>query len=554
MSVLVLGILLNFVIGTVVVVVLYLIHRFFIWLFRPISKIFLKRRPVLTIFRIVELLLLLGIPILSYLYLFYNQDFFYRYTVDTWLSVFLLGMPCGLFFMSKLYSRFNRDEIFVKGEPGIQSTQVITFAGTYRKTTVTFHDLEVIENPKTGDRYGAGPTFEKDYPTVEALLPEPRKNALGKKKNCADCGKSLDLGKALPQTFRQTFKFDGMKPFTLEVQAPMVACGACGRLHVLSTLDLENAEIKACEKGKLSWDAKAPKSIESEDLSFEIPQNARKVYVRPLYPVTFLFVFLFALAMREPTFIVLTGLLAFVILYYSFRIQFQFTDLEVFQGTFHATWEKLTRIKTDRTGVQKQPNLKTDLVFPKKTISIYPVFTMNYRKTLEELAEILEKRGQGNKFDTLTRGILQGEKVETNFGSFVFMGLFSAGLLIAGVFFLNKALVYSHWPETIGLVQQAVIEKPDSQDYLHDDWHLSVGYQTQEGQAVLSQMVFTGFHSEDWTTGKRVILCYDPDHSSKIFLKGREISADWMLGVSLLGVGIFFIVQIFVLMKYFRHS
>src|SRR5579859_1774182 len=360
MQVLVLGILFNFALGTVLVVAMYLVSHYFKLAANPILKPVYKAIPQIEpIFRVSGLLVLLIGLGLGYLYFFCTQEWIYKYSVDTWPSILLLGLPCGIYLAIKIFSKISGEELFIKGGPDTGPVRKMTFSGTFHKTTVTFHEIEVVENTKTGDHFGAGPTFEREFEGTEGLLPEPDKSSVTGKRTCSKCGTPIDLKKAVPQIYKKEFTFEGMKPFTLEIQAPMVVCNNCGLLHVANGIDLESAEIKACEKGKLCWDCELSGSPGDDQGEGPLFQDGEMVYVHPFVTLASVCVLLLILGWGEPNCIVLGAFIELIILYYTLTNQFQFNDLGIFQKRplgkpYYTPWGKLKQIKSRNPGLKNK--------------------------------------------------------------------------------------------------------------------------------------------------------------------------------------------------------
>lgn len=131
-----------------------------------------------------------------------------------------------------------------------QGKQAVTFTGTKGMTTVTYSDLEIVQDPQTGEKFGAGENFEKDYLEQMRNPPSPV-GGLGGSKTCELCKKKLPP-EPHPDVLEKTYQFTGMKPFTIKIEAPMYVCEGCGAKNLADIDEWIESDGIAQENAKLT--------------------------------------------------------------------------------------------------------------------------------------------------------------------------------------------------------------------------------------------------------------------------------------------------------------
>lgn len=445
----------------------------------------------------------------------------------------------------------------------------LTFSGTKGKTTVTFHGIELLEDPGTKDRYGAGPTFEEDYPTAASFFREAVQKGLPRKRwTCPQCGETLPAGGFASKSFKQELSFKGMKPFTLEVEGPIAHCPQCGAHLVPDIGEVEEAETKACEKGRLVWDGEtekvpstAPKTLPSPDGELD-REGMRKIRMSLRSPLV---IGLILLAIGTHSMPVIFGVLALVFLLLMGMSLFlplasyddhQIVRTLLFRRARAFSWADLVSVKSAKnlTG-GRLFNPSTRLQFAKGTepIPLSQFATRRYLSVLEDIVHILDRKGMGPKVDALTRLYVQGGSMKGGAAGFLIAGLVALALFSVGALGLGQGWTYSQWPLVPAKVIAADVKGSRYSRYKTYTWTLLLeypaGYQGQRTQAS-----FEGLYIDNWQPGQSVDIRYGPGQPAKVVLAAFEPFSSFRWGSALVGLGFLLIYEMMAYRRFFAVS
>lgn len=550
---LLIGYCLSFLIGLSGMAGCVLVYQVLVRLVNPITLPLVKKYPFLEKLVVVRILLLLAGSILIPIYLddrLSRSPAWRPYLMDTTMTL-VLGAVLSPLFALLLAAKFGKDKGFRKDSVQGSPVKTVRFSGTFRKTTVSFKDLQVVENPKTGDRYGAGPDFESEYPTAEELLPEVNKSGLGSKKfSCSQCGEALDRGQAGTRTFSKEISCRGMEPFTLTVAAPMLVCAKCGQWQVLSVDELEKAETKACENGRLAWDA-GSKAAPGETRPWSLPGltgdtvNIRLGWKGPVLMVS-LAMALITIIRSVPFFFWILAVSAAVLALLHF-----FPVLRYNQGGFSQftlkgrphlySWDDLTAVSSEIS--QRKKGLfapVTTLKFGKKGfVMLSLLMTRDYQEVLRQLIRTAETQRQGAKVDPTTRLLAKGGSLKGRRFPFFLAGLFSFALVFGSFFAFQNAWTRMGWKGAEAQVTQSYVTRDSSSRSTTYDWHLALSYGVEGGQRVEGKTLVEGLYIDDWHIGKSVEVLYDPAQPQKVVLKEGAVLYSLVTGLGMIALGLF---------------
>lgn len=539
----------------------------------PITKPLTNRFPFLK--KIVEKLLflrilllfagLITVPVLLRAYFISSRPGLRPYLMDTEITL-TFGCLLSPIFLLLASSSFPNKKGFHKSSVRGHETHVVHFSGSYRQTTVSFEGLEVVENPKTGERYGAGPDFEREYRTASDFLEEPQKSGLGKKKlACAQCGEPMDPASALAQTITKKLSFKGMKPFTLKVETPILKCESCGKLHVLDAVELEKAEISACEKGNLCWDP-APEEMKgpvAESRSAGPTTEAKTVYVS--YGLALLFASL--------TFICndMSGVMVFIFwLFLAVTLFATFLCFHPFSRYDHRgfyikklfgpyrfyPWENLREMRSQYS--QRKRGIfmpATTLVFADKGLVVLnQMANRGYLGTLRDLVQILDQKKLGERVDSTSRILLKEKPLKGRVLPFALVYFLSFAFIAGSPFAFQTAWTHSQWRSAQALVVDSYRTVDHSSRTTSYYWHLTLEYPLIDGTKATSKITVEGLYLDDWHPGKEAEVLYDPANPEVAVLSSGAVLSPFLLGVGLLGLGFYLFAAARENMNYFHFS
>ncbi len=406
-------------------------------------------------------------------------------------------------------------------------------------------------NPQNRQRYGAGPHFEKEYTTAGSLLAGVNYSGLGKKKgHCADCGKALNLAQGQTRTFTKEITVKGMKPFTLKVTAPMVACSNCQKLHVLNMVELEKAETQACENGNLCWDAVWKTGAKHKKVEKSAPPLEHSIQIFGsywtacmLWCLTFVFI---PMAAGQPLLVWMIGIaaaLATALVFFSFT---QYNHMGIRQGSLFARgvyhpWDRLVTMHSQTADRKRGFFLPmTYLKFEKsQQVILSQIATRDYLGVISDIDKILKTLGHEDKVDSITKLMLKGKAFKGRIFPFGIVYFFVSLLALGSFIPFEKAWTLSRWTPTAAQVQNSSLTVSHSSRNRTYYWNLTLGFVLPNGKTITAQKKVEGLYVDDWHVGKNVDILYDPSNPENVSVGDFEVLSKVLLGIGLMGMALF---------------
>lgn len=119
------------------------------------------------------------------------------------------------------------------------------------QTSVTYRNFEIVEDPETRRKFAAGVKFEKEW---DKRVDEPEGPIVGilGGRSCVYCRNNLNQEPTRGRMEKE-FRFEGMKPFTRLVDAPLLVCSECETPSLADWNEYVNADVAAFENAGLDF-------------------------------------------------------------------------------------------------------------------------------------------------------------------------------------------------------------------------------------------------------------------------------------------------------------